>query len=245
MMHIIYRACTADKISTRPRYYSKPICLRTLLGAARQAEIGRFVLIFDGLEESEVIDECLLGYPATELRRLYAVGNTASFMAAYELAVSFPDDDIIYFVEDDYLHTELSLVKLGAAFDDIREADYVTLYDHPVRYLAEYAGGIDISHRDTRMFIAGGHHWRSQESTCMTFASRVSTLKEDRTLFERHLAGHEVPPDREVFRHLQGLLGYEADSPTRLLLGPVPSLATHCHVDWLAPVIDWQSVAKS
>jgi hypothetical protein len=79
----------------------------------------------------------------------------------------------------------------------------------------------------------------------MTFAASVRTLKEDRPVFDKHVKTRRVPNDRELFRHLQAL-GQHADrQPARTLLGAIPSLATHCELPWIAPVVDWDRLAKA
>ena len=51
----------------------------------------------------------------------------------YVVEQNYNADDIIYFVEDDYLHKEGWIDILLEGFDKIG-ADYYTLYDHPDKY---------------------------------------------------------------------------------------------------------------
>ena len=243
-IHILYRACATDKPAIRPEYYSKLLCAKSLLRAISVAPIESVHVIFDGDEHSECVNVFVQASPRVRLTRLAHVGNSASFQFALSTALALSSNDVVYFVEDDYLHTPEALSKLAAAFDDLHAADYITLYDHPVRYISDFSGGVDIPHCDTRIFFAGRHHWRTHESTCMTFASRVRTLREDVDVFQYYLHNRDAPNDRELFRALQALPGYESRSKSRLLLGPIPSLATHCHLPWLAPGVDWQQVAR-
>ena len=60
------------------------------------------------------------------------LGNPGSFWKLYEIALSIAkNDDIFYFVEDDYLHLPESP---GALEEGLKYFDYVTLYDHPDKY---------------------------------------------------------------------------------------------------------------
>ena len=81
----------------------------------------------------------------------------------------------------------------------------------------------------------------------MTFGAEAGTLRQDVSYFERyHNNGKNVPDDRRLFRHLCGLGVYGGqDNPQRILLGPIPSLNTHLHLPWLAPLIDWEAEAKA
>ena len=79
----------------------------------------------------------------------------------------------------------------------------------------------------------------------MTFVAQVAVLRDDRAIFDKYVRQAPVPEDRELFRKLQGLMGYEDSSPFRLLIGPIPSLATHCHLPWMASIINWGEVARN
>lgn len=160
-----------------------------------------------------------------------------------ERALSLNSNEVVYFSEDDYLYTDEAFEKLNNLLEE-SFCDYITLYDHPVRYASSYEFGLDIPNKKEKIFISKNHHWRTQESTCMTFASKVDILKEDLHMFKTYLKD-KVPQDRELFRKLQGFSGYEEDSPNRILVGPIPSLATHCHKDWIAPIVDWVSIIKN
>jgi hypothetical protein len=196
-------------------------------------------IIYDGKPANK--DLVKLARSAGTFEVINLENNSGSFRYAYQLALKFDKEDIVYFVEDDYFHLPAAIKELKFAFDNICP-DYLTLYDHPVRYAEDYKFGLDLPTK-TEIFFAGNHHWRHQESTCMTFASKVETLQEDKELFWRY-TNQEVPEDRELFRRLLGLTGYEKGSPCRSLIGPMPSLATHLHVPWLAPGIDWEYESK-
>ena len=243
MLHIIYRASDLDKPDVRPFYYSKLLCLKSLLVAVEKINGFSFTLYYDGDKGNELIDELQNMIPQSKIMRLSKAGNARSFWKAYVDALELPQNDWVYFVEDDYLHTIDALEKLVDCMNSIPDADYITLYDHPVRYATDYHFGLDISHRVNKIYISNKCHWRTQESTCMTFAAQVAVLRDDRAIFDKYVHQVPVPEDRELFRELQGLAGYESGSPFRLLIGPMPSLATHCHLPWIAPIINWEDVA--
>jgi glycosyltransferase involved in cell wall biosynthesis len=107
------------------------------------------------------------------------LGNSGSFVSALELAVKLPPDDMVYFVEDDYIHKADAVKVLAEA---IPFADYVTVYDHPDKYGPYYDGG-EVS----KVFRTKSSHWRFTQSTTMTFAAQVKTLQED---LEYYCKGH-------------------------------------------------------
>lgn len=175
--------------------------------------------------------------------KLNEQSNTKSYNRMYELAVK-ETGQLVLFVEDDYLWRIESITELVKAYQKL-DVDYLTPYDHPVRYDKEYFAGADWPHWHTELLTTGSWHFRSHESTCMTFLASVSVLKEDQAMHMIYSKPeNKVPNDRELFRNLQGLGKYSAQTKKRLLLGPVPSLATHLHLPYLAPAVDWESIAK-
>ena len=80
----------------------------------------------------------------------------------------------------------------------------------------------------------------------MTFMSSARILMEDSTIHRKFSSiDRKCPNDRELFRSLQNLNNLNYSKYRRLLLGPMPSVATHSHKDYLAPCINWDEVAKN
>ncbi len=245
MLHVYYRASDSDKPEVRPEYFSKALSLRNFFRSLTKLdpETFTFTMFYDGNNYEElkkIVDE-----NKGEFVQLNKLGNSESFWHVFQYALKQGSEDWVYFVEDDYLHKEEAITKLVNCIEDIPKADYITLFDHPVRYAKDYHFGLDVPHRVNTIFISRDHHWRSQESTCMTFAAKVAILKEDEDIFYQYIKKVNVPEDRELFKRLQGLMGYEDGSPFRLLIGPMPSLITHCHIPWMAPLVNWEEVAKN
>jgi outer membrane scaffolding protein for murein synthesis (MipA/OmpV family) len=62
-------------------------------------------------------------------------------------------------------------------------ASFVSLYDHPDKYLPPSQGGnpyCEGGAEDTRVYLTKSTHWKITNSTTMTFAATVSTLKKNR-----------------------------------------------------------------
>jgi hypothetical protein len=238
MLHVFYRACSTENDKARPVFYSKLRCLANFLAAFERVAEATFCLVYDGNVGEDFRSRV---EPIGSIERLPNVGNSASFWYAFNLALNLPDKDLVYFVEDDYLHRRDALQKLVECVQCI-DADYITLYDHPARYMSDCPQGADLPLRENAVYVSRSHHWRTVESSCMTFASRAGVIREDIKLFETHIKQTGVPADRALFRHLQGLGSYRNGSPRRKLIGPIPSLATHCQEPWLAPVVNWKAV---
>ncbi len=249
---VYYRTYGGENDAPRPKWYSKELCLKSLVRAldcARQHFDVQFVALHDGplrqnREWSATIKR--LVEPRGELRERPRLNNSLSFLQAIYQASNHDNSEIIVLAEDDYLWLELSIKGMISALTQL-PSDYVTAYDHPVRYQPNYPQGADWPHWYTTIHITEERHWRSQESTCMTFGAKAETLRADIKYFETyHNNGKNVPDDRRLFRHLCGLGHFqEQDNPHRVLLGPVPSLNTHVHLPWLAPLVNWEAEAEA
>ncbi len=236
MLRIIYRICARENHKLRPAWYSKALCLRSCIVAQRQVNESMLMIVSDGLVSPEISDEI---NGKTRISFLREHGQSESFLVALSIAFTWEDADIVYFVEDDYLHLPTALSQLCEVFEQLAP-DYVTLYDHPDRYKV----GHDVTLHDNRIQASRTHIWRGVESTCMTFAAKVGCLREDLGIFLRRVTPSQLPQDRMLFWHLQRLGRFEAlEGPRRLLLGAIPSLATHCEGEYLAPGVDWAAAA--
>lgn len=249
---IFYRTYSGENEAPRPGWYSKELCLKSILIAFEilNREIpSRFNLLFDGFvtpddKWSQNIKKILgsVGTVKENPRR----GNCGSVINSIHEAAQLQDDEVVVIAEDDYLWLPQSLIELYRSLTEL-PVDYSTPYDHPVRYQPNYLGGADYPHTNNTIYITQTTHWRTQESTCMTFATTPKILREDMEYFNKYKDnGKGRPEDRELFREIQGLGSYRYKDlrHPRTLIGPMPSLATHAHLPWLAPCVDWDVAAE-
>ena len=83
------------------------------------------------------------------------------------------------------------------------------------------------------MFRSESCHWKLTNSTTMTFASRVKTLKEDLGIMKTWTIG-TYPDDFKMF--------LELTDNGRTLITPLPGYSTHGETQWLSPFTDWSKV---
>ena len=149
-------------------------------------------------------------------------------------ALKLKDNEIVYFLENDYLHKPNSQkiiregLKTGAAF--------VSLYDHPDKYLSPENGGNPYcagGAEDTRVYLTESTHWKITNSTTMTFAAKVSTLRENEKILRKHTSTTH-PNDFGMFMELR--------ESNKLLITPLPGYATHGETAWLSPLTDWSKI---
>lgn len=240
-IHIIYRASPARSIKVRPPWFSKALCLASLLRSAFFAEDVHFVFVVDGIIPEVALGAMLQYGPVSTL---HDAGNSGSYRLALREALRAMQSDWVFLCEDDYLFTLQALPSLQAAAGVVGRAVYLTPYDHPDRYLSHH----DWRVRGGRDVVVAGRRWRSVESTTMTYATCARTLAYDAWV-HRVFTSRGTPVDRQLWLFLQGAgclyLPSRMAGLRRNLLGPVPSLATHCEAPYLAPGVDWAAEAAA
>ena len=156
-----------------------------------------------------------------------SIGSSAgTFSNVFMDSLNLDDDTIVYFVENDYIHAPNAMNALFDGFD--LGSHYVTLYDHPDKYIRSYNFG-----ENTRVMKGNICHWKMTISTTMTFAAKVSTLNEDKDIWTKHTSG-TYPTDHDAFTELRG--------KGRILVSPIPGYSTHGETAWLSPFRNWEMI---
>lgn len=138
----------------------------------------RLVVVFDGCEDAYVRlfeTACAtMGDGRIELfvERADAIGNAATWDLQVEMAMQCGRDaDYVFFSEDDYLFREDAFVAM-IDFLEHGLGDFVSPLDHPDWYLS------DGRRERANIVVSRYGHWRTIESSCMTFMMRRSLLPE-------------------------------------------------------------------
>jgi hypothetical protein len=115
----------------------------------------------------------------------------------YVIKQDYQEEDIIYFLEDDYLHKNGWVDILVEGFTNI-DADYYTLYDHPDKYYLPMYETLQ-----SKIIATPSVHWRTTPSTTNTYACKFKTLKKH---FEVHVQYCDLEEkwtkDHQKFTHL-------------------------------------------
>jgi hypothetical protein len=227
-MKIFYRLSDGSYKKERFTHATKQGCLENFLKHFPDEEITIFA---DNVKDETFV---WLQTYGIDLKRTNGGSSAAGFRIVFEEALKLPDEEIIYFVEDDYLHLENSRQIL---IEGLERAHYVSLYDHIDKYIPATQGGNkfieDDGCEETKVFLTKSRHWKVTNSTTMTFATYVKTLREDADTW-RHYTQGTYPHDFDCFITLR--------NRGRSLATPIPTLATHCEPMWAAPLIDWAQI---
>ena len=172
--------------------------------------------------------------PACNVERVSVGHGAGTFRVVYEKALDYNNNDLIYFLEDDYLHLPDSLECLISAAKQ-NYADYITLYDHPDKYgFKDNNPYVKEGGEKTKVFLTDNHHWKLTDSTTMTVAAFVDVLKRDKATWWRWTETR-YPYDFQIFVDLRCFSKAH-------LISPIPSLSTHGETKFLAPCVNWEEV---
>ena len=229
-MKIIYRISDAGYNKVKPDYIGNEQCLKNATGIFKDAD---WSIIADNT--SEPTENMIRKHIAEDLIKLVSVGHGAgTFNLALDEALTYDDNEIVYFIENDYLHKPESQKILEEGFN--LGASFVSLYDHPDKYLEPSQGGnpyCDGGAEDTRVYLTDNCHWKITNSTTMTFAAKVSTLKRTEPILRKHTSGTH-PNDFQMFLELR--------QNNELLVTSIPGYSTHGETAWLSPLTDWSKI---
>jgi hypothetical protein len=224
-MKIIYRISDAGYNKVKPDYITNENCLKN------------FVFVFGNQNLQIIADNCsketlqmVTKYVHPNSITTVSVGHGAgTFNLALDMALKWEDDEIVYFVENDYLHLQGSPQILEEGFK--LGAPYVTLYLHPDKFIPPFNGGNPEVDQDggytTKIFRGETQLFGMFNSTTMTFAAQVKQLKEDEAVLRKWTSGTH-PDDFKMFLELR--------DNGKALLCPLNTFSTHGETNWLAPL---------
>ena len=230
-MKIFYRISDQGYNKIKPSYINNENCLKNFCH-----------IFYDYLDNIFIIADNI-SYDTTNMVKKYikndimhtSIGHGAgTFNLALDKALSLPDDEIVYFVENDYLHKPIApqILLEGLSLDPA----FVTLYDHPDKYMDPASGGNPFCQgnaENTRVYLTNSCHWKITNSTTMTFASKVDTLKKYEKII-REWTKDRHPNDFQMF--------IELAKQQAFLISSIPGYSTHGETAWLAPLINWSDI---
>lgn len=228
-MKLIYRISDAGYNKIKPSYINNENCLQNATKTFNQVE---WLVIADNT--SVLTDEMIFKYQSN-INKVSIGHGAGTFNLALTEALKYNDNEIVYFLENDYIHKPDSLKILLEGFK--LGADYVSLYDHPDKYMN--TGGnpyVEFGGEITRVMLSESCHWKLTNSTTMTFASKVKTLREDEEIL-RKWTNTSHPHDFQMFLELR--------DKNRSLITPIPGYSTHGETAWLSPLTNWNDISNN
>ena len=137
---------------------------------------------------------------------------------------SIVDGDLIYFLENDYMHVGGWVDKVLELFQTYNGLDYVSLYDHNDKYFLPMYDNLT-----SKIFTSSSHHWRTTPSTCGSFITTKQRLNEDFDILSTMRGDH----NKWLWLN---------ENRSRFVFTPIPGLSTHCMNGLLSPTIKWEKI---
>ena len=156
--------------------------------------------------------------------------NLASLLQSFELGKEY-GEDLVFFVEDDYLHFEPMMEEMIASYERIASQVNKDIFMCPADYPYLY-----MNNEKTNILIGNKRHWRTINQTLCTFMTTKSLLNKYWDNFYNNCLDRNDPFEK----HLNEIYTKE------LCISPLKSLSLHLtNVNssyGLSPFIDYKKL---
>ena len=139
--------------------------------------------------------------------------------------------DLVYFVEDDYLHKNESITEMIYTYERITSQIKNELILCPIDYPYLYT-----KINSTNIFLGSDKHWRVVDETLCTFLTSAVIVKKYWDTFVSMCQFEHYPfeqPLHDIYK-------------SEYCLSPIPSLAFHCtninSIFGISPNLDWKKL---
>ena len=230
-IHIFYTHynVSGKGLKYRPHWFDYEDCFKNLLSTIKDHNNIKLNVIMDGKIKDNWISKYQQHYTTYEVEGgdMVKAGH-AMFNLLKNIKDTIDDKDLIYILENDYLHIEGWVEKIIDLFSSYKGLSYVSLYDHLDKYNV-VEGGPDHSDLVSKIIVTDSHHWRTTPSACGSYVVPKTIFFED--------VDDQI---REVGDHNKWV--YLQEHKSRFLLSPIPGLSTHCMDGLLSPTIEWNKI---
>ena len=140
-------------------------------------------------------------------------------------------EDLVYFVEDDYIHAENAMEEMVLTYERIASQINKELIICPADYPYLYTKA-----DSTQIFLGNRYHWRKVSETLCTFLTSTKIINQYWDVYKSMCELEHYPFEKPLHDI------YEKE----ICLSPIPSLAMHCtninSIFGLSPNIDWKKL---
>ncbi len=156
--------------------------------------------------------------------------NLASLLHCFEVAKT-QSNDLIFFVEDDYLHFNSTLEEMIASYERIASQTNRDIFMCPADYPYLY-----MNNEKTYIMIGNKRHWRTVNKSLCTFMTSRSLLNQYWEKFEKTCLDRHEPFEKYINEIYQ----------KEICISPLKSLSLHLtNINssyGLAPFIDYKKI---
>ncbi len=213
----------------RPEWFDYEKCFQNLLITTENFPEVKFNVVYDGERDNNFI----FNYDAN-FHFIQAKNDYSSFQKTFEIIKNsdIAGDDLIYLLENDYLHVT-DWVPKTIEFFKLNQNNYLSLYDHNDKYMDFNSDLV------SKILVTSSHHFRTTPSTCGSFIAKKNVLMDDINVHQQLPSFSEIFSNQPVDHVKFLILNYFKN---KKVYSPVPGLSTHCLNGLLSPTINWNSL---
>ena len=168
----------------------------------------------------------------SEQKNKETFANLASLLQSFEIGKD-TGEDLIYFIEDDYLHFEPMLEEMVASYERIASQLNKDIFMCPSDYPYLY-----MNNEKTNVLIGNKRHWRTVDKTLCTFLTTKNLLDKYWDNFYKNCLDRHDPFEK----YLNEIYSKE------ICISPLKSLSLHLtNINssyGLSPLIDYKKLWK-
>ena len=168
----------------------------------------------------------------SEQKNKETFANLASLLQSFEIGKK-TGEDLIYFIEDDYLHFEPMLEEMVASYERIASQINKDIFMCPSDYPYLY-----MNNEKTNVLIGNKRHWRTVDKTLCTFLTTKNLLNKYWDNFYKNCLDRHDPFEK----YLNEIYSKE------ICISPLKSLSLHLtNINssyGLSPLIDYKKLWK-
>lgn len=223
-INIYYRHTSNNRPNPyRPYWFNYENCFKNLLYTIEKYNNINLILALDG----DINQDFTKNYQ--DKFTLFSTDYKSSLLSYRALLKYIKEqpmkpDELIYFLENDYLHVDGWVDEITNLFSTYSDLHYISLYDHNNKYFPEYVNDLT-----SRVYTTSTHHWRTTTSTCGSFIITRDIFDKDYDIWS------EAVGDHPTFMYLN-------EHRNRFVMTPIPGLSTHCMEYLMSPTIDWEKI---
>lgn len=233
-IEVFLRHCYYSKLQelpdrNRPNWFNKIKVFENFKNTLNP-DLINYTIIYDEFYGS--IDKTFLAQERNV--EIINCGNECdSFLSTLDIVQSkkFDDDQIIYLLEDDYIHRPgwCNILLEGFSIN----SHYLTLYD-----LDFFIGNGYLS----EIFVTSSTHWRAVPGTTNTFSCKYKTFLEDLDIHKKYSSKGNIEEINGIVYSKDYAKFFELHKMNRNLISTIPAWSTHCDSNYLSPTIDWREI---
>ncbi|MCI0708307.1 MAG: glycosyltransferase family 2 protein [Ignavibacteriae bacterium] len=162
------------------KYKLSEVCLKSFKDSLGNLKVKMWVLLDNCPEEYQALFKQYFREEDLELVPLSKTGNAGTFNMQLDILSNQNLSELVYFAEDDYYYLPNQFSEMVQFLQNNPDAHIVTPFDHPDNYT------LDLHHHSNETRAFGARHWRTVNSTCLTFLTTKTTLQKTRNVFQTY-----------------------------------------------------------